>query len=98
MSPNAGGGGSCGVSANEYMQLYTGAPHTKSPQLICVQMFNDDVYIALLLGYPLHGETVSRGANTPIQQKCSVSARNAPVDMYRTVGPICLCQQKIQKL
>jgi hypothetical protein len=45
-------------------------------------MFNDDVYIALLLGYLLHGETVSRGANTPIQQKCSVSARNAPVDMY----------------
>jgi hypothetical protein len=25
MSPNAGGGGSCGVSANEYLQLYTGA-------------------------------------------------------------------------
>ena len=30
------------------------SPHTKSPQLICVQMFNDDVYIALLLGYLLY--------------------------------------------
>jgi hypothetical protein len=29
-------------------------PNAQSTQLICVQMFNDDVYIALLLGYLLY--------------------------------------------